>query len=78
MATDALKEQNHWILANYAVQHKLIKHPDFAWAPEYLKDKQVIANLANIKAMASKSHHGQKYRFGVQIPMDTSLSLIHI
>ena len=54
------------------MQKKLTNHPDFTWTSLHLKDKQVTANLANVKAMAGKSHHGQRFKFGVQIPHDTS------
>ena len=66
------KNKNPWILAKCAMQKKLTNHPDFAWTSLHLKDKQVMANLANVKAMAGKSHHGQRFKFGVQIPHDTS------
>ena len=68
VSADALKEQNPWILAKYVMQRKLLKHPDFAWTSLYLKNKQVVANMSSVQALASKSYHGQKFKFGVQIP----------
>ena len=71
-SVDALKEQNPWVLAKYAAQQGLSKHPDFAWTTQYLEDSNIIANETHMQAMAAKSHHGQKFKFGVQIPMNTS------
>ena len=75
VSADALKEQNPWIIAKYAAQQGLTKHKDFEWTVNYLESQQVIANAARIQAMTAKSNYGQKFKFGVQIPMNTSHAL---
>ena len=65
---DALKDQNPWILIKYAQQRNLTKHPDFLWTTRYLDNKASINQLIHSQGSAAKSHHGLKFKFGVQIP----------
>ena len=73
VAADALKEQNPWVIIQYATRNKLQKHPDFIWTKPYLENKQVIANL--LQLLTVQSDQGMKYKFGVQIPRNASHAL---
>ena len=69
---DGLRQQNPFVLINYATINKLTKHPDFSWTTKYLDNKNVIAKLANHLVMAGKSHHAAKFKFGVEIPRNVA------
>jgi hypothetical protein len=71
----ALQEQNPWVLVNYARQHKLLAHRDFNWTTDYMKDANVIANLATIANLAQKNSLVPKYKFGVQVPRNARQAL---
>jgi hypothetical protein len=79
VAADAMKEQNPWVIVNYVNRRKLTNHPDFAWTKQYL-DKNQNKNKNNEYAVKSvntsgKSHQGMKFKFGVQIPMNSHHAL---
>ena len=75
VAADALKEQNPWVLVNYAMNNKLTNHPDFSWTLDYIKNKQVVANTATLQALAAKTQGDTRFKFGVQVPKNASHAL---
>ena len=72
VAADALKEQNPWVLVNYAMNNKLTNHPDFSWTLDYMKNRQVVANTATLQALAAKTQGDTRFKFGVQVPKNAS------
>ena len=70
VSADSLKEQNPWVLVNYAVKRGITKHPDFQWTTRYIRAKDDNYNI-----LAAKGHQGLKFKFGVQIPMNSSHAL---
>ena len=72
---DALKEQNPWVVANYAIQRELLNHPDFHWVNHFIKNKYVAAHVDEVKAMVAKTHQGPKFKFGVQVPVNSTHTL---
>ncbi len=75
VAEDSLRKQNPWVLLNYIRQYSLQNHPSFSWSKQYLKNKSVITNLTKSLTFSTKSQTGPKFKFGVQIPMNTSHAL---
>ena len=72
---NALKEQNPWVVISYVSRRKLTHHPDFKWVQKYFDNKNVVAFLSISRVLATKSHHGPRFKFGVQIPMNSSHAL---
>jgi len=55
---------------NYAVKRVITKHPDFKWTTRYIRTKDDNYNI-----LATKGHQGLKFKFPVQIPMNSSHAL---
>ena len=70
MATDALKEQNPWILIEYVQRKQLTSNPDFQWTNKYIQNKQVATKLSRLTPHINKAVSTQKFKFGVQIPVN--------
>jgi len=71
VAMNTIKEQNPWVLVHYARKQNLTKHPDFKWINKYVNKKDIVENII----LKAKSHQGQKFKFGVQIPVNASHAL---
>ena len=72
---NVLKEQNLWVVANYAIQNDVLNHPDFHWVNHFIKNQYVVAHVAQVKAKVEKSHQGPKFKFGLQVPFNSHHAL---
>ena len=64
----ALQAQNPWVLACYVQSKNLQNLPQFSWVSDYAANAKIVANVSHLQAMATKSHHVTKYKFGEQVP----------
>lgn len=66
-SAEALQAQNPWVLAYYAQSKNLQNHPQFSWVSDYATNAKIVANISHLQALAPKSHHVTKYKFGEQV-----------
>ena len=72
---NAMKEQDPWTIINYVVRRKLTNHPDFSWTKQYLKHNIKAYFTSTSTVNQAKGHQGMKFKFGVQIPMNSHHAL---
>jgi len=56
-------------------RRQLTSHPDFKWVNKYLENKQVVAKLSKLTPHINKAVLTQKFKFGVQIPVNGTHAL---
>jgi len=71
VSMDTLKEQNLWVIVNYASRNDLHKHPDFLWTTDFKKLQPHVKTLYHSLQHAAKGHQGMRFKFGVQVPTNT-------
>ena len=60
------------LLIEYAVEKKLVRHPDWSWTAEYAKTNGQASELRNVFKAAREEN---KFKFGVEVPTSVKHAL---